>query len=217
MYLRCAVHDRPNNGANGSPPWNSGTIRHTILLYNSSPSKALYGREPNLGELPTFSNKLSPNATTGVLDWTTHTELLCPWLAGAQDRFKRTSIASCAPFAISEQLAYKYFGLFTISERVGTLAYRLVLPPDIRTHPVFHVSQLKPFTPNYSPVFSELPKIPDLTALQFSPIAILECLLVKKGSAGVVHLRIQWSTLPTDATTWEDQDVLRLRYLDVVI
>lgn len=102
------------------------------------------------------------------------------------------------------KLTYKYFGPFTVSERIGTLAYRLELPQDSRIHPVFHVSQLKPFTPNYSPVFSELPKIPDLTTAQLAPTAILERRMVKKGAAAMVQLRIQWSNLPADATTWED-------------
>ncbi|XP_073035346.1 uncharacterized protein [Primulina eburnea] len=38
----------------------------------------------------------------------------------------------------------RYVGPFEILEKVGTLAYILVLPPDMsRIHNVFHVSQLK--------------------------------------------------------------------------
>ncbi|XP_073046041.1 uncharacterized protein [Primulina eburnea] len=38
----------------------------------------------------------------------------------------------------------RYVGPFEILEKVGTLAYRLALPPDMsRIHNVFHVSQLR--------------------------------------------------------------------------
>jgi hypothetical protein len=79
-------------------------------------------------------------------------------------------------------------------------------------HPVFHVSQLRPFTPDYTPVFGELPRPLDLTAASLSPSVILDRCMRKKGNMSVVQLLIQWSTLPAEAATWEDYDVLRLRY-----
>lgn len=45
------------------------------------------------------------------------------------------------------KLAYKFYGPYQILERVGKVAY----------HPVFHVSQLKPFTSDHTPVFDHLP------------------------------------------------------------
>lgn len=41
--------------------------------------------------------------------------------------------------------------------------------------------------------------------------------MVKKGMAAITQLRIQWSNLPADATTWEDYDVLRHRFPDTII
>jgi len=84
------------------------------------------------------------------------------------------------------KLAYKYFGPFTVQERIGAVAYKLELPPDARIHNVFHVSQLKPFVPNCSPVYADITKLVDLSAGNTVPEAILDCRLVKKGSGAVV-------------------------------
>ena len=45
------------------------------------------------------------------------------------------------------KLALRYIGPFEILERVGTVAYRLVLPPSLSgVHKVFHVSMLQKYT-----------------------------------------------------------------------
>ena len=47
------------------------------------------------------------------------------------------------------KLSPSFIGLFEILERVGTVAYRLALPPNmIGVHEVFHVSMLRKYTPD---------------------------------------------------------------------
>ena len=47
------------------------------------------------------------------------------------------------------KLSPRYIGLFEILERMGTVAYRLALPPSLSSvHEVFHVSTLRKYTPD---------------------------------------------------------------------
>ncbi|XP_073367779.1 uncharacterized protein [Aegilops tauschii subsp. strangulata] len=115
------------------------------------------------------------------------------------------------------KLALKFFGPYTMLEKIGPLAYKMDLPPDSRVHPVFHVSQLKLFTLDYSPVFADLPRVQDLSATVTEPFKILERRMMKHGDAPVVQLKIQWSPTKVAYATWEDYDVLRRRFLTAAI
>jgi hypothetical protein len=110
------------------------------------------------------------------------------------------------------KLAYKYFGPYAILERIGSVAYKLDLPLGCLVQPVLHVSQLKSFTPDHSPVYSKLPDTPLMDVAELTPQSILERTLVKRGNEAVTQVLIQWSGLPTSSTTWEDYHVLRTRY-----
>ena len=48
-----------------------------------------------------------------------------------------------------DKLSLRYIGPFEILERVGTVAYRLAIPPSLSSvHSVFHVSMLQKYTPD---------------------------------------------------------------------
>ena len=51
------------------------------------------------------------------------------------------------------KLSPRFIGPFEILERIGVVAYRLVLPPNMSgVHEVFHVSMLRKYTPDPSHV-----------------------------------------------------------------
>jgi hypothetical protein len=106
------------------------------------------------------------------------------------------------------KLALKYFGPYKVVEKVGTMAYKLELPHVAQVHPIFHVSQLKSFTPDYTPVFAELPTPPKLDLCELEPELILDRRLTKKGNSVVTQILVKWKTLPETMATWEDYIVL---------
>ena len=114
------------------------------------------------------------------------------------------------------KLAYKYFGPITILERIGSVAYRLDLPPNSLVHPVFHISQLKPFTPDHTPVFADITKIADLSVVSLAPEKILQRRLVKKGNKAIPQVLLKWTHLPESSATWEDYYVVKQRFPDAV-
>jgi len=95
--------------------------------------------------------------------------------------YTQSSVAN-RPFP---KLSYKFFGPYTVLEKIGAVTYRLQLPNDSSIHPVFHISQLKAFHHDYTPVYKTLPTIIDLEATEALPKKILERRLVKKGNNGV--------------------------------
>ncbi|XP_075486363.1 uncharacterized protein LOC142525968 [Primulina tabacum] len=61
-------------------------------------------------------------------------------------------------FRKAGKLNPRYVGPFEILEKVGTLAYRLALPPSMsRIHNVFHVSQLRKYISDPSHVLEAEP------------------------------------------------------------
>lgn len=84
---------------------------------------------------------------------------------------------------------------------MGKLAYKLQLPAESMIHPVFHISQLKPFTLDYSPMFDALPKITDLEATDAVPKEVIDRRLVRKGNSAIPQVKLTWVRLPATATT----------------
>jgi len=60
----------------------------------------------------------------------------------------------------SNKLDWKCLGPYPITERIGTQAYRLQLPPSLKAHPVCHVSLLDRYTESDIPGRSQPPPPP---------------------------------------------------------
>ena len=161
--------------------WYNSAFRSSLRC---SPFKALYGYDLNLGAAPIPPADATPSVTHLIENRELHLQVLKQRLAQAQNRMKvfadknRTDqqfsvgdqvLLRLQPYTQSSvanrpfpKLAYKFFGPYTILEKIGAVAYRLKLLEDSKIHPVFHISQLKAFHPDYTLVFSTLPVLTDL-------------------------------------------------------
>ena len=66
------------------------------------------------------------------------------------------------------KLSLRFIGPFEILDRIGTIAYRLALPPSMSgVHEVFHVSMLRKYTPDPAHVV-------DWGQIEEGPVCILD-------------------------------------------
>ena len=79
-------------------------------------------------------------------------------------------------FGKKGKLSLIYIGPFEIIERIGKVAYRLTLSPDLsKVHNVFHVSILKKYVFNPSHVLSEEPiEVHEDLMYEENPMKILD-------------------------------------------
>jgi hypothetical protein len=107
----------------------------------------------------------------------------------------------------NNKLSFKFFGPFQVIQKIGPVAYKLLLPPGAAVHPVFHVSQLRSSTGNQQ-VSPSLPS--DLQQFQL-PRRVLQRRWTS-GSRPVEQGLIQWSHSPPELSTWEPLEQLRQQF-----
>lgn len=107
-----------------------------------------------------------------------------------------------------QKLAFRVFGPFRITARIGIVAYRLELPAHSSIHRVFHVSQLKKAAGTSHQVITSLPT--DF-AIHLAPEKILQTRSVAQGT-NISQVLVKWNNLPSDLATWEDYEALRQEF-----
>jgi hypothetical protein len=114
-------------------------------------------------------------------------------------------------FGMKGKLAPRYIRPFPITEKYGTVAYKLELPPSLaRVHDIFHISQLKKCLK--APVDVVLPEVTPLEAdLTYPklPIKILDQKSRVMRHKMIKFFKIQWSNHTVEEATWKSEDFLR--------
>jgi hypothetical protein len=112
----------------------------------------------------------------------------------------------------NHKLAFKFFGPYPVIAKIGSVAYKLGLPPSSSIHPVFHVSLLKKASGSNMQVSSTLPPLPD--SLQ-KLVRILQRRQMQTHTGVVPQLLIQWTDWPEELATWEDEAAIIARFPEV--
>ena len=117
-------------------------------------------------------------------------------------------------FGKSGKLSLRFIGLFEILERVGTVAYRLALPPSMSgVHEVFHISMLRRYTldPAHVVDWGEIEVGTD-GIFEEGPVCIMDSQdqVLRRKTMRLV--RVLWQHRGVEESTWEREDTMRATY-----
>ena len=112
------------------------------------------------------------------------------------------------------KLSPRFIRPFEILERVGTVVYRLVLPPSMTgVHEVFHVSMLRKYTPDPAHVvdWGQI-EIDTYGTFEEGPVCILDSRDQVLRRKTVRLVRVLWKHYGVEESTWEREDMMRATY-----
>ncbi|KAG8503456.1 hypothetical protein CXB51_001429 [Gossypium anomalum] len=167
-----------------------------------APYEALYGRKCRT---PLYWTELKENQIYGV-DLIKETEekvilKVSPW-------------KKVLRFGRKGKLSPRFIGPYEVIEKVGPVAYRLALPPELeKIHDVFHVSMLRRYRSDPSHVVSltEIELQPDMT-YEEEPIKILAREVKQLRNKNVALVKVLWQRHGIEEATWESEETMRNQY-----
>ena len=128
--------------------------------------------------------------------------------------YRQTSVA----FRGSMKLAPRFFGPYQVIEKVGSVAYKLALPPGSQIHNVFHVSLLRRHLGSITPTSTQLPPVSDTSIILPQPEVVLDRHVISKGKyRPKSEILVKWvGALAADAT-WENEWRFTKSYPDFIL
>ncbi|XP_058757901.1 uncharacterized protein LOC131631139 [Vicia villosa] len=114
----------------------------------------------------------------------------------------------------SKKLNPKFIGPYQILQRVGTVAYRVALPPKLSNlHDVFHVSQLRKYISDPSHVIQrDEVQIRDNLTVETMPIRIEDHKMKQLRGKDISLVRVAWGGAARGSVTWELESRMRESY-----
>jgi hypothetical protein len=107
------------------------------------------------------------------------------------------------------KLTSKYYGPYKVLEKIGSLAYKLLLPEGVNIHPVFHVSNLKKHLGTHAVPQPGLPLVGPDGKIKTAPFQVLETRSLPRNGVLVTQWLMEWENLAPEDTSWEDANFIK--------
>ncbi|XP_043710373.1 uncharacterized protein LOC122659307 [Telopea speciosissima] len=117
-------------------------------------------------------------------------------------------------FSKKGKLSSRFIGPYEILARIGSVAYRLVLPPSLEgVHGVFNVSMLQKYVHDLSNVLSEEPSelVADMS-YKVHPEKILDSKILNLHNQPSHYVKVKWCNHPVEEASWEPKVEMRVKY-----
>ena len=95
-----------------------------------------------------------------------------------------------------------------MSQKIGTMTYKLELPASSRVHPIFHVSCLKKVIGEKIPVQTIFPELDEEEKIILEPEAVTKTRTQQLRNRSISEYLIKWKNLPTEYSIWEDENFI---------
>ena len=108
----------------------------------------------------------------------------------------------------------RFIGPYEVIEKVGLVAYRLALPPELENiYSVFHASMLRRYRSDPSHVVSTetIELRLDLT-YEEEPVEILAREMKELPNKKIPLFKVLWRNHKTEEATWESEETMRQQY-----
>ncbi|GKC82389.1 hypothetical protein Tco_1138106, partial [Tanacetum coccineum] len=117
-------------------------------------------------------------------------------------------------FGKKGKLAPRFVGPFEITEKVGSVAYRLDLPEELNgVHDTFHVSNLKKCLVDLTlQVPLDEIRVDDKLNFMEEPMQILEREFKKLKRSRIAIVKVRWNLKRGPEFTWECDDEMKSKY-----
>ena len=133
---------------------------------------------------------------------------------GDQVFLKVSPLRGVMRFGKKGKLSPRFNRPFEITQRMGKLAYRIALPPDlVRTHDVFHVSMLRKYIANPDVIVEYEPlEIQEGLTYMEEPVKIVDKKDQVLRTKTIPIVKVLWRNHGVEEASWEAEHDMRNRY-----
>ncbi|XP_070050563.1 uncharacterized protein [Nicotiana tomentosiformis] len=117
-------------------------------------------------------------------------------------------------FVKKGKLSPRYVGFYKIIQRIGEVAYKLELPPEMSlVHPIFYVSVLKKVVGDPTLIVPvEIIEINEELTYEEIPVSIIDRQVRKLRKKEIASVKVLWQNKQVKEATWEAEQEIKNKY-----